>query len=80
MISEDDQDKENDTKTSTHKTNKLETTIRHMNIKTKSTIPRQAHTKQKNSHLVTQDFTHQMISKSQQKVRLTSKLNSHTFI
>ena len=62
------QDKENDTKTSTHKTNKLETTTIHMNIKTKSTIPRQTHTKQKNSHLVSQDFTHQMTSKSQQKV------------
>ena len=74
------QDKENDTKTSTHKTNKLETTTRHMNIKTKSTILRQAHTKQKNSHLVSQDFTHRMISKSQQKVRLTSNLNSNTFI
>ena len=74
------QDKENDTKTSTHKTNKLETTIRHMNIKTKSTIPRQTHTKQKNSHLVSRDFTHRMISKSQQKVRLTSNLNSNTYI
>ena len=74
------QDEENDTKTSTHKTNKLETTTRHMNIKTKSTIPRQTHTKQKNAHLVSQDFTHRMISKSQQKVRLTSKLNSNTFI
>jgi hypothetical protein len=74
------QDKEIDTKTSTHKTNKLGTTIRLMNIKTKSTIPRQTHTKQKNSHLVSQDFTHRMISKSQQKLRLTSKLNSNTFI
>ena len=74
------QDKKNDTKTSKHKTNKLETTIRHMNIKTKSTIPRQTHTKQKNAHLVSQDLTHHMISKSQQKVRLTSKLNSNTFI
>ena len=77
MISEDDQDKENDTKTSTHKTKKLETTTRHMNIKTKSTMPRQTHTKQMNSHL---DFTHRMITKSQQKVRLTSKLNSDIFI
>jgi hypothetical protein len=74
------QDKKNDTKTSTHKTNKLETTTRHINTKTKSTIPRQTHTKQKNAHLVSQDFTHRKISKSQQKVRLTSKLNSNTFI
>jgi hypothetical protein len=63
-----------------HTKQKWQTTTRHMNIKIKSTIPRQTHTKQKNAHLVSQDFTHRMITKSQQKVWLTSNLNSNTFI